>query len=83
MFLIYNFTQVDTYLLFFLKSDDFLKQMFMYCTGAAIPNVSDTDLANVLIFVPDTETLNAISQTMKRAFDLRQESRKQMESIRI
>jgi type I restriction enzyme M protein len=78
-----NFKIDPYYLLFFLKSDDFLKQMFMYRTGAAIPNVSDTDLANVLVFVPDTETLNAISQTMKRAFDLRQESRKQMESIRI
>ena len=69
------------YLLYFLKSEVFLKQMFMYRTGAAIPNVSDTDLANTLINLPDVKMINEISSKMKKSFELRQESRQQIESI--
>jgi type I restriction enzyme M protein len=52
----------------------------MYRTGAAIPNVSDTDLANTLIHLPDDKTLTDISSKMKKAFELRQESRNQNNS---
>lgn len=69
------------YLLYFLKSEVFLKQMFMYRTGAAIPNVSDTDLANTLINLPDVKMIAEISSKMKKSFELRQESRQQIESI--
>jgi type I restriction enzyme M protein len=69
------------YLLYFLKSEVFLKQMFMYRTGAAIPNVSDTDLANTLINLPDEKMITEISSKMKKSFELRQESRQQIESI--
>ena len=69
------------YLLYFLKSEVFLKQIFMYRTGAAIPNVSDTDLANTLINLPDEKTIEEISSKMKKSFELRQESRHQIESI--
>jgi type I restriction enzyme M protein len=69
------------YLLYFLKSDLFLKQMFMYRTGAAIPNVSDTDLANTLINLPNEKMIAEISSKMKKSFELRQESRQQIESI--
>ena len=71
------------YLLYFLKSDFFLKQMFMYRTGAAIPNVSDTDLANTLISLPNDKILEDISAKMRKSFDLRQESRHQIESISL
>ena len=74
--------KIDRYfLLYFLKSDVFLKQMFMYRTGAAIPNVSDIDLANTLINLPEHNAIIDISNKMKRAFELRQESKKQIESI--
>ncbi len=74
--------KIDSYfLLYFLKSDIFLKQMFMYRTGAAIPNVSDIDLANTLINLPNDKTIIEISNKMRRAFELRQESKKQIESI--
>lgn len=74
--------KIDSYyLLYFLKSDLFLKQMFMYRTGAAIPNVSDTDLANTLINLPDEKMIAEISSKMKKSFELRQESRQQIESI--
>jgi type I restriction enzyme M protein len=78
-----NFKIDSYYLLFFLKSDIFLKQMLMYRTGAAIPNVSDTDLANTLINLPDDKTIADISSKMKKAFELRQESRNQIESINL
>jgi type I restriction enzyme M protein len=76
-----NFKIDRNYLLYFLKSEVFLKQMFMYRTGAAIPNVSDSDLANTLINIPNEKTIKIISKKMKKAFDLRQESRNQIESI--
>ncbi|RYU95898.1 N-6 DNA methylase [Emticicia agri] len=76
--------RIDTYyLLYFLKSEAFLKQMFMYRTGAAIPNVSDSDLANTLIHLPNDKIIEEVSSKMKRAFELRQESRNQIESISL
>lgn len=77
-----NFKNIDPYyLLYFLKSESFLKQMYMYRTGAAIPNVSDFDLSNILITLPDEKKMKEISNKMKKAFELRQESRKQIDSI--
>ncbi len=78
-----NFKIDSYYLLYFLKSEPFLRQMYMYRTGAAIPNVSDTDLADILINLPDKKIIKEISQKMKKAFDLRQESKKQIESISL
>ena len=78
-----NFKIDSHYLLYFLKSDIFLKQMFMYRTGAAIPNVSDADLSNMLINLPNEQTISEVSKKMKKAFELRQESKKAIESIDI
>jgi type I restriction enzyme M protein len=78
-----NFKIDSHYLLYFLKTDIFLKQMFMYRTGAAIPNISDTDLANTLINLPDDTKIKDISKKMKKSFELRQESRNQIESISL
>lgn len=76
-----NFKVDAFFLLYFLKSEAFLRQMFMYRTGAAIPNVSDADLANVFIHLPNEEVASSISQRVKRAFELRQASKKALESI--
>ena len=78
-----NFKIDKFYLLYFLKSDIFLKQIYMYRTGAAIPNVSDTDLANILIYLPDKNIINEISKKMQLAFQLRNESKLQIESISL
>ncbi len=78
-----NFKLDSYYLLYYLKSEMFLKQMFMYRTGAAIPNVSDTDLENIIIHVPDQKTIDKISNKMKKAFELRQASKQQIESIEL
>jgi type I restriction enzyme M protein len=78
-----NFKIDNYYLLYYLKSEMFLRQMFMYRTGAAIPNVSDIDLANIVIHLPDKKMIDEISNKMKKAFDLRQESKQQIESINL
>jgi len=81
-FRVFRNFKIDKYfILYFLKSDFFLKQMFMYRTGAAIPNVSDNDLSNIIINLPDEKTIKQVSNKMKKAFDLRQESRETIESI--
>ena len=76
-----NFKIDNYYLLYYLKSEMFLKQMFMYRTGAAIPSISNIDLANIVIYLPDKKMINEISDKMKKAFMLRQESKQQIESI--
>jgi type I restriction enzyme M protein len=78
-----NFKVDPHYLLFFFKSDAFLQQMLMYRTGAAIPSISDTDFANTLIYLPNEKAIKEISQRVKRAFELRIESRKELESIKL
>jgi type I restriction enzyme M protein len=60
-----------------------LRQMLMYRTGAAIPNVSDNDLCNIIIQLPNEKIMSEISKKMRRAFELRQESKKQIESITL
>jgi type I restriction enzyme M protein len=57
--------------------------MLMYRTGAAIPSVSDADFANVLIYLPDEKKIEEISRRVKRAFELRAESRKELENIEL
>ncbi|MFN5309385.1 MAG: N-6 DNA methylase, partial [Candidatus Kapaibacterium sp.] len=78
-----NFKIDSYYLLYYLKSEMFLKQMLMYRTGAAIPNVSDIDLASILIHLPDKKIISDISDKMKKAFELRQASKQQIESINL
>ncbi|OWY22411.1 hypothetical protein C7N43_09555 [Sphingobacteriales bacterium UPWRP_1] len=76
-----NFKIDFYYLLYYLKSEMFLKQMFMYRTGAAIPNVSDLDLANIIIHLPNPKLIGDISNKMKKAFELRQASKEEIDSI--
>ena len=81
-FRVFRNCKIDKYfLLYFLKSQAFLMQMFMYRTGAAIPNVSDTDLANILIDLPDNQQLAYISAQVKRSFELRQAAKNTFDNI--
>jgi len=76
-----NVTIDPYFLLFFLKSEMFLQQMFMLRTGAAIPSVSDTDLADVRIYIPEKGVLNNIGDLVRQSCNLRQESRRLIEQI--
>ncbi len=64
-----------------ILSDFFLKQVFMYRTGAAIPNISDTDLSNILIKIPSEKIISEVSTKMKKAFQLQKEAKRQIQSI--
>ena len=76
--------KIDPYfLLYYLKSEVFLSQMMMFRTGAAIPNVSDTDLANILIYLPNENVMKEISAKVKHAFELRTASRLALEGIEM
>ncbi len=76
-----NFQLDLYYLLYFLKSDIFLKQMFMYRTGAAIPNICDQDFKNIMIYLPNDDRIKEISEKMKKVFELRKLAKKELESI--
>ncbi len=55
----------------------------MFRTGAAIPNVSDNDLSNILIYLPDDEKIQEISQKVRHAFELRTASKTVLEGITL
>ena len=71
------------YLLYYLKSDFFLKQVFKLRTGAAIPSISDEDLLSILIYTPNIETQKMLAEKMKKAEELREQSKKLVEDINI
>jgi type I restriction enzyme M protein len=77
-----NFKLDPYFLLYYLKTELFLRQILRYRTGAAIPNVSDQDLAKILIYLPDDQKIETISQQMKKVFQLRQEAQKILEMIK-
>jgi type I restriction enzyme M protein len=69
------------YLLYYMRTEKFLKQMFMYRTGAAIPAVSDVDIYNIIIEIPDKDILEMIITKMKNMFTLRNKAQDEYESI--
>lgn len=73
----------EFYLLYYFRTDMFLKQMMMYRTGAAIPNVSDNDLQNILVYLPEESIISRISSQMQKSFALRNESMKMIEEIAL
>ncbi len=78
-----NFKIDPYYLLYYFKSEYFLKQIYMLRTGAAIPNVSDYDLANVLISIPDEQTIKAIGDKVRKSFELREKSKAELKNIKL
>ena len=65
-------THIDPlYLLCYMKTPYFLRQVFRLRTGAAIPAVSDNDLANVLVMLPIEEMQSRIANHVKHSFELR------------
>ena len=83
-FRVFRNIKIDrNYFLYYLKTEMFLKQMFMYRTGAAIPNVSDTDLSEILIYMPPKNELKEISDRINRSIALREESKKLVNEIHL
>jgi type I restriction enzyme M protein len=71
------------YLLYYLRTEMFLKQVFMYRTGAAIPNISDDDLGRILVYLPEDKVLQEISEKVRHSFELRKQAREAVEKIAI
>ena len=69
------------YLLYYLHSDLFLKQVFMYRTGAAIPAISDKDFSNILVYLPPEDEMNNIIQNMENSFKLRNDANRILSKI--
>ncbi|GHT10241.1 hypothetical protein FACS1894170_02040 [Planctomycetales bacterium] len=83
-FRIFRKIQIDPYyFLYFLQSEMFLKQMYALRTGAAIPAVSDTDLAEVRIYLPRKIQIENISKVVNESFVLRQKSKQMLDSITV
>jgi type I restriction enzyme M protein len=81
-FRIFRSITIDPYFfLFFLQSEYFLQQMFALRTGAAIPSVSDTDLANIRVYLPEKKQIEHISQAVHQSLILRQKSREVIRNI--
>lgn len=71
------------YLLYYLKSELFLKQVFKYRTGAAIPAISDGDFLNILVYLPDQEIQREIAQKVKQGFELRAQSKQILDNLTL
>ena len=71
------------YLLYYLRKEYFLQQVFRYRTGAAIPAISDEDLGRVLVYVPSEQMQRAIARKVRESFELRQKSTSLMRSIEL
>lgn len=71
------------YLLYYLRTEFFLKQVFKLRTGAAIPAISDDDLTNVLVYFPSDRDVKKITENMKKSFQIREESKKLLTGITL
>jgi type I restriction enzyme M protein len=71
------------YLLYYLRTEMFLKQVFMYRTGAAIPNISDYDLGRILVYLPEEKVLQEISEKVRYSFELRKQAKEEVEKIMV
>ncbi|WDN87947.1 type I restriction enzyme M protein [Desulfosarcina sp. BuS5] len=69
------------YLLYYLQSDLFLKQILMYRTGAAIPAISDKDFFNILVYLPPQKEMDDIILRMEKSFKLRNEAKRILSKI--
>jgi type I restriction enzyme M protein len=76
-----NFEINPFYLLYYMRTDKFLKQMYMYRTGAAIPVVFDTDICNIIIEIPKDDILTKIINKMQNVLLLRTKAQEEFESI--
>ena len=71
------------YLLYYLRSELFLKQVMMYRTGAAIPSLSDKDLANIMVYIPSDDVVKQISAKVQRSLAMRIKSSQILDSISL
>ncbi|BAS31213.1 N-6 DNA methylase [Dehalococcoides mccartyi] len=71
------------YLLYYFRSKYFLEQIFRFRTGAAIPAISDADLLNIQVFLPEKEEQNRIGKILLDGFQQRKLFREKIETLEI
>ena len=76
-----NFKIDPLFLLYYFKTDSFLRQVFMLRTGAAIPNISDIDFANIKVKIPDDNTLTEIVTKMRQFLEYRLKAKDELAKI--
>lgn len=69
------------YLLYFLNSKYFLEQVYRFRTGAAIPSLSDVDLSDILILLPNMKKQKKIGEIIENGFNQRKRYRDQIRKI--
>jgi len=71
------------YLLYYLKSKNFLDQIFRFRTGAAIPSLLDVDLLNVLVLLPPIKEQNRIGAIIEEGFRERKQFQEKIKKIEV
>lgn len=71
------------YLLFYLKSELFLKQIYRYRTGSTIPSISDRNLSKILIYVPPKEKQRIIGNKIRDILELGKKTKKILRDTKI
>lgn len=69
------------YLLYYIRSKEFLMQMYRYRTGTTIPAVSDADLKKILIIIPQNKIQDEIVKKVKESYNLRKKSLKMINKL--
>jgi len=76
--------EVDThYLLLYLRSDWFLRQVSRFRTGAAIPAICEEDLKRILVYLPPKRVQKSIGEKVRNSFEVRERSREILETIEV
>jgi len=71
------------YLLYYLKSKNFLDQVFRFRTGAAIPSLLDNDLMNILVLLPNIIEQDRIGKIIENGFKERKQYQKLINNIEV
>ena len=71
------------YLLYYLKSKNFLDQVFRFRTGAAIPSLLDVDLLNTLVLLPPIKEQNRIGAIIEEGFRERKQFQEKIKKLEV
>lgn len=71
------------YLLYYLKSKNFLDQVYRFRTGAAIPSLLDSDLLNILVLLPSTKEQGRTGAIIKDGFKQRKQYQEKIQKIEV
>ena len=71
------------YLLYYLKSKNFLDQVYRFRTGAAIPSLLDVDLLNVLVLLRRIKEKDRIGAIIEEGFRERKQFQEKIKKLEV